>query len=99
MRIDTRQFDKLMKEMKTLPEEAIKEAVVFFKRSTPIDTGNARRNTKTNVKNKTISGDYAYAGRLDNGWSKQAPQGMSDPTSDELTNIVNKLVNNLAGGI
>mgnify|MGYP003624502317 CR=1 FL=1 len=95
MKIDTRQFDKLMKEMKTLPTEAVGEAGVFFKRTTPIDTGNARRKTKTNTRAKTITGNYAYAGKLDDGWSRQAPQGMSDPTIKKLTQIIDDLVGRL----
>jgi hypothetical protein len=45
---------------------------------TPVDTGRARRNTK--LRGRTINADYAYAQRLDQGWSRQAPDGMSQPT-------------------
>lgn len=64
----------------------------FFKNATPVKSGNARSRTQT-VGNK-IAGNYGYAGRLDEGWSKQAPQGMSDPTYDyfdqQIDNIVRK---------
>ena len=54
------------------------EATVKFKQLTPIDTGNARK--KTTLQNKTtIVADYPYAVRLNNGWSKQAPSGMTTP--------------------
>jgi hypothetical protein len=40
--------------------------------------GNAKKSTRLN--NETIHADYAYAKRLDNGWSKQfGGQGMSKP--------------------
>lgn len=54
------------------------EAYNFWKRITPIDTGNARRRTR--LQGRKIKANYNYAVPLDNGWSKQAPQGMSEPT-------------------
>jgi hypothetical protein len=56
------------------PQDAEKQ----FKSLTPIDTGNARRNTRL-VNNDTIEANYPYAVPLDNGHSKQAPQGMTKP--------------------
>lgn len=46
---------------------------------TPKKTGNARRKTRL-IANRTIRAGYPYARRLDNGYSKQAPQGMIKPT-------------------
>ena len=54
------------------------DAYVFFRAHTPIRTGNARRNTF--LKKDTIVGAYPYAQRLDEGYSNQAPDGMSKPT-------------------
>jgi hypothetical protein len=54
------------------------EAFTFFKAHTPIRSGNARRNTFLNK--DTIVGAYPYAQRLDDGYSPQAPDGMSKPT-------------------
>jgi len=54
------------------------EATTKFKELTPIDTGNARRNTT--LRNKTtIVANYPYVERLDKGWSKQARNGMTQP--------------------
>lgn len=54
---------------------------------TPRDTGNARRRTK--LKNTEIHADYAYATRLDNGWSQQFQgQGMSKPTIKALQDYI-----------
>jgi hypothetical protein len=49
-----------------------------FKALTPIRSGNARSNTDLTNKNEIV-GNYAYAQRLDRGWSRQAPRGMIGP--------------------
>jgi hypothetical protein len=54
------------------------EAFLFFKAQTPVRTGNARRSTI--LQKDTIVGAYPYAQRLDDGYSRQAPNGMSEPT-------------------
>jgi hypothetical protein len=79
----------------TMPRVALKE----YKKNTPKDKGNARRNTKR--QGNKIIGDYAYAGVLDDGlfpnppmngtgktvlgYSTQAKKGMATPTIKELT--------------
>jgi hypothetical protein len=60
-------------------EELPKKAAEYFKAQTPVDTGRARRSTKLKG-DKTIHADYPYAQRLDDGYSQQAPQGMTKPT-------------------
>lgn len=62
-------------ELQQLPEEAYKE----FLKNTPIRSGNARRRTKLRNK-KTIDANYNYAGKLNEGFSKQSPDGMVEPT-------------------
>lgn len=64
--------------LKELPRKFHEE----FKSKTPIDTGNARRNT--DLRRNEIVADYEYAGKLQAGKSKQAPDGMRDPTIDEM---------------
>jgi hypothetical protein len=66
----TRQTNALRK----LPMDGLKE----FKALTPIRSGNARSNTDLTNKNEIV-GNYAYAQRLDRGWSRQAPRGMIRP--------------------
>jgi hypothetical protein len=34
------------------------------------------------LNNKTIYASYPYAQRLDEGWSRQSPDGMTKPTED-----------------
>ena len=66
----------IQRKLDHLPKEAYQE----FVKETPIRSGNARRKTK--LKGKTIVADYAYAKRLDEGYSKQSPDGMTKPTED-----------------
>lgn len=60
------------------PSNLTNIAYPVFVGNTPIKTGNARRNTVKG--NNEIDALYPYAQRLDNGYSKQSPQGMSKPT-------------------
>jgi hypothetical protein len=63
-------------------------AYKFFRDSTPIRSGNARRNT--HLTQDTIQADYPYATRLDNGYSPQAPAGMSKPTDQFMKDWIAK---------
>ena len=54
------------------------QAYTFFKAHTPIKTGNAR--SRTTLKKDTIVAAYPYAQQLDDGRSRQAPDGMTKPT-------------------
>jgi hypothetical protein len=94
MKIDTSEFKKLASTSKrTIRAEVIEPAAVYFHDITPVRTGNARR--KTRLANDTVIADYPYAERLDDGYSKQAPQGMTTPTEKEIIKLVNKFVNKL----
>lgn len=55
----------------------------YFRNITPEDTGNAKRKTKKEGTD-TIFANYAYAKRLDQGYSRQAPDGMSKPMFAEI---------------
>lgn len=74
---------------KRLKQQLPKKAWKFFKDITPIDTGYGRRHTK--LRGTTVHADYHYASYLDNGHSKQAPQGMSKPTKKYLDKEVAKI--------
>lgn len=67
-----------------------KQGFAYFRKITPKDTGNARRKTKLNK--NTIEARYPYAQRLDEGWSKQAPRGMVEPTFEYLDRITKRIV-------
>lgn len=66
------------------------QAFTFFKAHTPIRTGNAR--SRTVLKKDTIVAGYAYADRLDNGYSPQAPDGMSRPTEAFVQKTTDKIM-------
>ena len=93
VKVDNRAVLKAFDKLKDLPQDAMKEAYPFLKQKTPIKGGNARSKTKLNK--LTIKSGYGYAGRLDEGWSKQAPRGITDPTISELDNIVDELIRDL----
>jgi len=82
----TKSLLKIEKAIANLPKEAFSE----FVKDTPIRSGNARRKTK--LKGKTIVADYAYAKRLDEGYSKQSPQGMTKPTEDFIKKRVDQIL-------
>lgn len=60
-----------------------------FVQKTPIRSGNARRNT--DLRGNEIQANYPYSVRLEkDGWSKQAPQGMSSPTIEFIRNYLGR---------
>lgn len=80
---------KLNRKVKDLQQVAQK-GHVHFKSITPIRSGNARRKTVLNRGN--IEANYPYAVRLDQGWSRQAPQGMVKPTIEYMRKLVQKIM-------
>lgn len=73
-------LDEIVK--KTEEKEITKVAFQTWRAETPVRSGNARRNTK--YKQDEIHANYAYAKRLDEGYSKKAPDGMSKPTIEAV---------------
>lgn len=85
----TSNLKKIEKKLNNVPDEAYD----FFVKQTPIRSGNARRNTKIQNKEKIVA-DYPYAKRLDEGYSKQSPKGMIQPT----INFIRKRVKQILAG-
>jgi hypothetical protein len=73
-----------------VPDQLLNDAGDYFKKVTPIRTGNARNNTSRN--GNVITADYDYASRLDEGSSRQAPKGMVDPTIQFIDKRLKQLV-------
>jgi hypothetical protein len=71
-----------------------KSGADFFIKTTPIKTGNARRNTRFTARSTggTITGDYPYVNRLNEGYSRQAPEGMTNPTIARIRALVRKIL-------
>lgn len=84
----TSSLKKVQKQLDKLPEEAYQ----FFKAQTPIRSGNARRNTKFNKSRDEIQANYNYATRLDEGYSSQAPEGMTKPTEDFIKKRAKQII-------
>ena len=69
------------------------QAYTYFRSITPIaavNGGNARRNTF--LKKDTIVAAYPYAQRLDDGYSRQAPDGMTRPTEAFVQKTTDKIM-------
>ena len=89
VRIKSRIFDNRMDNLEEIPKTVMKESLPKLKKETPIASGNARR--RTSKQRLKIKSDYAYAGRLDDGWSKQSPKGFTDPTIDFIERRIEQL--------
>ena len=79
---------KLEQELEAYPSLVYKE----FVKNTPIRTGYARRNTV--LKTDRITANYQYATVLDEGYSKQAPRGMVEPTRKWAEQYIDKITRN-----
>lgn len=92
---------RLNKVLATLDNaEVSAEAYNYYRDETPVGNprlwkskapknyrpGNAKRNTK--LTGNDIEADYAYAVRLEKGWSTQAPDGMTKPTIERIRQYV-----------
>ena len=84
----TPSIDKVKKKLSQLSKDAYD---VWYK-NTPIRTGNAR--SKTQLRGNTIEARYPYAKRLDNGYSRQSPQGMVKPTEKFIKSEIRKILRN-----
>ena len=91
-KVDESSFKRVLNSIDRGVDRAWSDTGKYYKRITPRDQGNAQRNTKK--RNNKIIADYAYAARLDAGWSKQAPNGMTEPALDAFEEfIANRLRN------
>ena len=90
LQLDLSDFKDLIKDLEKVSDNVMEEAYPYFKSVTPIRTGNARSNT--NRRKLVIKADYAYADRLDHGWSRQAPNGMVDPTVSFIEDEVRRQI-------
>jgi hypothetical protein len=59
-----------------------------FLKNTPIKTGNARNHTTKGI--GEIEANYPYARRLDRGYSRQSPAGMTQPTITAIREYIKK---------
>lgn len=88
-RIKTADVTLLFKQLGKVPTKVHDKAYYYLKKETPIRSGNARSKTRKES-GLRIGSRYPYAEKLDEGWSKQAPNGFTDPTIDEMIKLVDK---------
>lgn len=86
----------MLDQLSHMGDQIMPPAGEYFRNITPVREGNAKRNTST--RGKTIHAKYPYAGRLNEGYSKQAPKGMVDPTIDHMRKLVKDFVGDLNRG-
>jgi hypothetical protein len=95
--VNTKEFSDLVRLSKQGIEQVKKDAFAFFVDNTPIRTGNAR--SRTVMSGSTITANYPYAQRLDEGYSSQSPEGMTGPTIDHIeNNLIPKAIRRATSG-
>tara|TARA_R110000803_G_scaffold190399_1_gene252965 strand:- start:2219 stop:2506 length:288 start_codon:yes stop_codon:yes gene_type:complete len=77
---------KITVKLNAMPSEAYE----YWKSITPIRSGNARRRTR--LQGTKIKANYNYAVPLDDGYSRQAPDGMSKPTEKFIEKLAKKAI-------
>lgn len=98
IKINQKQVDDLFETIAELPGYVLEGGYDHFKSITPVRSGNARNNTKLkkgkqfDTRSNKIQAKYPYAGRLDEGWSKQATKGMTGPTSDKMDDLAEQFI-------
>lgn len=76
----------LVNRAKAASEDIIVDAHKFFIDNTPLRSGNARKRTR--LQGDSIVADYAYSEKLNEGYSKQSPNGMVDPTVEHIEKVL-----------
>lgn len=80
-RISGAGLERRLQRIERFAEQLPRDMHRQFVDETPIRTGNARRNT--DLRANEIQANYPYSVRLEKeSWSRQAPNGMSEPTID-----------------
>ena len=87
--INSKEVKAMFNELLDMGDEMMDDGFPVLKKATPIDKGNARRNTVHRSSAK-IESRYPYADRLNTGWSKQAPNGFTEPTLEHMEDFVDK---------
>lgn len=87
--VDLRDALKQLGDAKRLSANVTKPAADYMRSITPIRTGNARAHTYASSETE-IDADYSYAEKLDQGYSKQAPEGMSEKTIQYIEKLVER---------
>lgn len=70
------------------------DLLAFIQDITPVDTGYCQEHWEMNVTSTeaTYYNSAEYSSFLDDGWSNQAPTGMTGPAREEFNNLVAQYV-------
>lgn len=76
----------MRRELEALVKSVASDTYAFAKANTPVRSGNARKNwTETVSKsNFQVQNNVPYIEKLDKGWSKKAPSGITMPTISQI---------------
>ena len=94
MNIDSSKLKAKLDAIKNIVPQAMPAIYNEFVKNTPIRTGNARAHT--NLNGKVITAAYPYAERLDDGYSNQSPDGMTQPTEEFAKKLIPQIVQQIA---
>jgi len=87
---DMNAVNKMFNQAEAVANTLPKEAYDVFRDNTPVRSGNAYR--RTTLRGNTISANYPYAEKLDEGYSQLKPNGMTVPTEKFLQKRINTLI-------
>lgn len=90
IKVDTRKVQRQFRNISRGFSKLVDGAYSEFVKNTPKNTGNARNKTKKFGNN--IRAGYDYADRLDKGYSKKAPQGMTKPTVEFIKKRIERIL-------
>jgi len=92
IKISQKDIKDLQKDINDAIEDSMKDTYKFYRKETPVRSGNARNKTKYRETSRSynIESKYDYAGPLDAGRSKQAPNGFTKPSFDFLKDKITK---------
>jgi len=90
LKLNKADLRRLEKNIDNAIADSMQDTFKYYRQETPVRGGNARNKTKFNKNRNSINSNYDYAGRLDSGWSKQAPKGFTKPSLNFLEKQITK---------
>lgn len=82
--IRTGDSDFIEKKCKQAIDNFMADAFEIVKAKTPFDTGRARRGWRKKNKGRKLENRVPYIVRLNEGWSKDSPDGIAEPAIEKL---------------
>ena len=94
----SRDLDRIARDLRTVPKQFYEKfraenaprPATLASAETPVRSGYARNHTS--LAGDTVNANYAYAGPLNKGVSRKAPQGMTIPTIKYIRQVVRNIL-------